>query len=107
VGLVTAFDPHAVSWTASRRLLPRVAGAFPGPLPESPLLFPVGNMFWVRREVVVAMAAVFGPDYPWPNEPIANDGTEYHLIERLWPSVAASLDLDAVFLERPGLTRSV
>lgn len=99
-GLVAPFDPHHVGWTASRGLLPKVAAGFARPLPDNPILFPVGNMFWVRQPVVAAMTDLFGPGYPWPNEPIANDGTEYHLIERLWPSVAASLDLDSVFVHK-------
>lgn len=100
VGLVAAFEPHHVGWNASRALLPRFADRLPGPLPLNPLVFPVGNMFWVRRQVVEAMNTLFGPDYPWPNEPIANDGTEFHLIERLWPAMAAQCGLEAVFLHK-------
>lgn len=100
-GLVAPFEPHHVSWTQSRDLLPQFARKLPGPLPDSPLVFPVGNMFWTRASVVRAMRDLFGPDYQWPNEPIANDGTEYHLIERLWPAMAAQCGLDAVFIHKP------
>ena len=100
VGLVAPFDPNHVPWNASRRLLPKFASRLPGPMPDNPLLFPVGNMFWVRRKVVLAMNAVFGPDYPWPNEPIANDGTEFHLIERLWPAMTTHCGLDSVFVHK-------
>lgn len=100
-GLVAPFEPHHVSWTQSRDLLPQFAHNLPGPLPDSPLVFPVGNMFWTRASVVRAMRDLFGPDYQWPNEPIANDGTEYHLIERLWPAMAAQCGLDAVFIHKP------
>jgi Lipopolysaccharide biosynthesis protein len=100
VGLVAPFDPHFVGWNESRRLLPKFADRLPGPMPENPLLFPVGNMFWVRRQVVEEMNALFGPNYPWPDEPIANDGSEYHLIERLWPTMATHLKLDQVFVHK-------
>jgi lipopolysaccharide biosynthesis protein len=100
VGLVAPFDPHFVGWNESRHLLPKFAGRLPGPMPDNPLLFPVGNMFWVRRQVVEAMNDLFGPDYPWPDEPIANDGSEYHLIERLWPAMATHLELDPVFVHK-------
>lgn len=100
IGLVAPFDPYFLGWNDSRKLLPKFAGRLPGPLPENPLLFPVGNMFWVRRSVVLAMKALFGQDYPWPNEPIANDGTEFHLIERLWPAMASQQELDSVFLHK-------
>ena len=100
VGLVAPFDPHYLGWDDSRRLLPKFADRLPGPFPDNPLLFPVGNMFWVRRSVVVAMNKLFGADYIWPGEPIANDGTEYHLIERLWPTMAAAVGLESVFVHK-------
>lgn len=100
VGLVAPLDPHYVGWSAARKMLPRFAKAMPGPLPAHPLLFPIGNMFWVRRPVIDAMRALFGPAYLWPNEPIPNDGTEFHLIERLWPAMAAQCGLDAVFVHK-------
>lgn len=100
VGLACAFDPHFVPWAESRRLLDWVAERLPGPLPDNPLLFPVGNMFWIRAEVAQAMLALIGPDHPWPNEPLPTDGTVFHLIERLWPTVAAQQGLDAVFLHK-------
>lgn len=100
VGLVAPFDPNHVPWNATRLLLPKFAARLPGPMPDNPLLFPVGNMFWTRRSVVLAMNAVFGQSYPWPNEPIANDGTEFHLIERLWPAMTTHLGLDSVFVHK-------
>ena len=100
VGLVAPFEPYHIPWNAARRLLPKFAARLPGPMPDNPLLFPVGNMFWTRRKVVLAMNAVFGPDYPWPNEPIANDGTEFHLIERLWPAMASQCGLESVFVHK-------
>jgi glycosyltransferase involved in cell wall biosynthesis len=99
-GLVAPFDPNHVPWNASRRLLDRLAPRLPGPMPANPLLFPVGNMFWVRRPVVLAMNAIFGQNYPWPNEPIANDGTEFHLIERLWPAMTTHLGMESVFVHK-------
>ena len=56
--------------------------------------------FWTRRSVVLAMNDVFGHAYPWPNEPIANDGTEFHLIERLWPAMTTHLGLESVFVHK-------
>lgn len=100
VGLVAPFDPYFIPWDASRALLPRVAPRLPGPLPDNPLLFPVGNMFFVRSTVVRAMNDLFGAAYPWPNEPIPNDGTEFHLIERLWPAMAAQCGLASVFVHK-------
>ncbi|GGH37742.1 Rhamnan synthesis protein F [Cribrihabitans marinus] len=104
-GLVTAFDPGVSNWAGSRRLLPQIAPRLPGPIPEHALLFPVGNMFWTRGRVVAEMNGIFGENYPWPNEPIATDGTVYHLIERLWPAASAMAGLNAVFLDKPDQKR--
>ena len=106
VGLVGAFDPYVMGWTGSHRLLPSVAPFFPEPLPAHPLVFPMGNMFWARGHVMRAMRALFGPDYPYPNEPIPNDGTVFHLMERLWPAIAAREGLESVFLDKPDERRS-
>ncbi|WP_172329782.1 rhamnan synthesis F family protein [Mangrovicoccus sp. HB161399] len=100
-GLVAPLEPHFVAWNATRRLAGKFEPRLPGPLPVNPLVFPVGNMFWVRRPVIDAMNDLFGADYPWPNEPIANDGTEFHLIERLWPAMAVKEGLDAIFVSKP------
>jgi lipopolysaccharide biosynthesis protein len=100
VGLVAALDPYRYGWTESRRLLPRLSPRFPSALPDHPLLFPCGNMFWTRAQVVERMNGIFGPAYPWPNEPLPNDGTEFHLIERLWPTATAMEGLDSLFLEK-------
>lgn len=99
VGLVAPFDPYQVSWAGSRRLLPRFSAQFDKPLPDHPI-FPVGNMFWTRGDVVARMNTIFGSNYPWPNEPLPNDGTEFHLIERLWPTAAALAGYHSVFLEK-------
>lgn len=99
-GLVAAFDPYAHGWSGSRALLPRFQSRLPGPAPANPLLFPAGNMFWTRRDVAKAMLAVFGSEYPWPNEPLPHDGTVFHLTERLWPAMAAATGRRAVFLDK-------
>lgn len=99
-GLVAPMDPYQIGWTDSRRLLPRFADRFPGPLPEHPILFPCGNMFWTRARVAARMNTLFGPVYPWPNEPLPNDGTEFHLIERLWPAVTVMEGLGSLFIEK-------
>lgn len=106
VGLVAPFDPYRVGWSGARRMLPEFAARLAGPLPDQPIVFPVGNMFFVKAPVVSAMNALFGEDYAWPNEPLPSDGTEFHLIERLWPTMAASRNLTSVFLDKPDQQRS-
>ncbi len=105
-GLVSAFDPYIVGWAGSQRLLPQFEHKLPGPLPEHPILFPVGNMFWTKSDVVRQMNSLFGTDYPWPNEPLPNDGTVYHMIERLWPAAAVMTGKRSVFIDKPDQRRS-
>lgn len=105
-GLVSALDPNVVGWSECRHLLDRINRKLDDPLPDHPVLFPVGNMFWTKVEVVRRMVDLIGEDYPWPNEPIANDGTIYHLIERLWPAACALTGLRSVFLDNPDIKRA-
>jgi lipopolysaccharide biosynthesis protein len=106
VGLVAPLDPYRFGWLENRNPLSRLAHRLPDTPPAHPLLFPIGNMFWTRARVVQRMNALFGPAYPWPNEPLPNDGTEFHLIERLWPTVAAMEGLDSLFLEKADQPRA-
>lgn len=100
VGLVAPLDPHYLSWGASKAMLPRIERRLGRVLPLHPIVFPMGNMFWARSQVVRAMYELFGEGYPWPNEPISSDGTEFHVIERLWPSIAANDGLQSVFIHK-------
>ncbi len=99
LGVIAPFCNVAKIWGPSARHLPLVEGAFTQPLPDEPMLFPAGNMFFCRGAVAKAMLDLFGYDYPWPEEPLALDGTEYHLIERLWPTVAAKCGYKSIFLD--------
>lgn len=107
IGIVGAFDPYNFGWAGVRRLLPQFEerAGLQGPLPVHPLVFPVGNVFWAKAAIVQQMNQLFHANYPWPNEPLANDGTVFHLIERLWPAAAANKDLGAVFLDKPDQPR--
>lgn len=101
VGLSAPFDPYINGWYGSRRLLPMVAPRIGIALPPHPILFTVGNMFWTRPQVVKKMISYFGETFPYPHEPISNDGTVFHLIERLWPTAAADCGLRSVFVCKP------
>ncbi|MCH2094025.1 MAG: glycosyl transferase [Rhodobacteraceae bacterium] len=105
VGLVTPFDPYICGWFGSKRILPIYQKLVETPFPDHPILFPVGNMFWTRRAVVNQMNSYFGADYPWPNEPIANDGTVFHMIERLWPTAAYDSGHKSIFVSKPDQPR--
>ncbi|QRZ14926.1 hypothetical protein JWJ88_18430 [Paracoccus methylovorus] len=97
LGLVAPVDRFGRRWRRSHRLRDRIASPLNQPLPDEPLMFPVGNMFFCRARLATAMLDLFGAHYPWPEEPIPIDGTEYHLIERLWPLVAQRSGLRSGF----------
>lgn len=99
VGLSAPFSPYMIDWGATRGLIEEWAPRLSGPVPARPLVFPVSNMMIVRGRVAAEMARLFGADYPWPNEPMPDDGTVVQLIERLWPLVARCAGYGAVFVE--------
>ncbi|MGR3609959.1 MAG: rhamnan synthesis F family protein [Sulfitobacter sp.] len=105
VGLVAPFDPFICGWFGSKRILPIYQQLVQTPLPTHPIMFPAGNMFFTRRRVVDQMNSYFGDDYPWPKEPIANDGTVFHMIERLWPTATYEAGLKSVFVSKPDQPR--
>lgn len=105
IGLAAPFDPYICGWYASKRIMPMYQRLVPTQFADHPILFSVGNMFWTRRAVVDRMNSYFGKESPWPNEPIANDGTVFHLIERLWPTAAYEAGLESVFVSKPDQPR--
>ena len=98
VGLVAPLDAYDLPWGRSRKFHDESRFSHLEFDPTGPGPFPIGNMFWVRAEVATAMAAIFGPNFPWPSEPLPNDGTLLHFIERIWPHVAHAKGLESVFL---------
>lgn len=66
--------------------------------------FPAGTMFWAKKEV---LKPFFDLNLDWvdyPSEPLKNDGTTLHAIERCFPMVAQSVGYDYAVTYTPGLT---
>ncbi len=105
IGLVFPDDPNVISWTQNRRLAEDLATRMKlGALPEQ-FNFPVGSMFWVRSSVLSRFIEL---DLAWgdyPPEPIPNDGTLVHAIERLFGVVPATIGMSCAVTNIPGLTR--
>lgn len=86
VGLVYPEDSHLVNWARNDRIVEQLRAdlALTEP-PGTYVDFPVGNMFAIRP---AAMAGYLGLDLGWedyPAEPIPDDGTLMHGLERLLP----------------------
>jgi glycosyltransferase involved in cell wall biosynthesis/SAM-dependent methyltransferase len=105
IGLVFPDDPHVMSWTQNGRIAEDLAARMKlGDLPEQ-FNFPIGSMFWVRSSVLSRFIEL---DLAWgdyPPEPIPIDGTIVHAIERLFGVVPATMGMNCVVTNVPGLTR--
>lgn len=102
LGLLMAEDPNIVGWghnrAAGEKLAARVGLAQPLP---SFLDFPLGTMFWARP---AALAPLIGIGLVWddyPAEPVPNDGTILHAIERILPGVVQHAGFEVEGLRVP------
>lgn len=105
VGLVFPFDPYSVGWGRSRPFRDQFNAKFKVGLPESLVTFPIGNMFIARADIVISMLDLFGKNYQWPGEPVPDDGSCYHFIERIWPSVCHNLKYRSLIIYDPQIHR--
>ena len=100
-----AEDPHLVGWDENRAIAETLAVRMGVGLPLDDFFdFPLGNMFWARPN---ALAPLLALDLSWddyPAEPVANDGTLMHALERLSPYAAQVAGLSVAGVRVPGTT---
>ncbi len=105
LGLLFAEDRHVVGWTQNRPAAEALAARMtPTPvLPEWPV-FPLGSMFWARPAALEPLFALGLAAGDFPPEPLAEDGTMLHAIERLLPAVCESVGRTwcTVYRDGPG-----
>ncbi|HEY0329461.1 MAG TPA: rhamnan synthesis F family protein [Rhodopseudomonas sp.] len=106
LGMVFAEEPHIVGWSKNRGLAEQLARKMNIALPLPQFHeFPVGTMFWARAE---ALAPMFSLDLGWedyPEEPIDDDGTVLHALERLLPLAAGHANLSFATTYIQGVSR--
>ena len=89
LGIVFAHDPHLLDWDSNQEIAEGLAARMGMKEPLPPFFdFPVGTMFWART---AALKPLFNLKLGWsdyPEEPLPNDGTILHALERLLPFVA-------------------
>ncbi|MEQ6250824.1 rhamnan synthesis F family protein [Sulfitobacter sp. HNIBRBA3233] len=65
-------------------------------LPDAPLVFPAGSIYWARRAVVQSLAGLDLGAADFEPEQALVDGTTAHAIERLMGSLAQALDREVL-----------
>lgn len=105
LGLVFAEDRHAVGWTENRAIAENIAGRLnPRPVLSDFSVFPLGNMFWARP---AALRSLWNASFTWsdyPVEPIQDDGTILHAVERMLPGICESVGMRWATVYKRGLS---
>jgi lipopolysaccharide biosynthesis protein len=105
LGLLFAEEPHLTDWSGNLPLAEALAAKAGIDLPLPPFFeYPVGTMFWARPR---ALAPLLDLEIGWedyPEEPIPNDGTILHVLERLLPFAATKEGFNWVTTHISGVT---
>ncbi|MFX0547440.1 rhamnan synthesis F family protein [Roseovarius sp. S1116L3] len=105
VGIVFPSDPSLISWSRNRDQSQRLARKLGlDGLPEI-IDFPVGTMFWMRAEALRPFVELGLRYADYPAEPIADDGTMLHALERLFGVAPVLQGYRAAVTYVTGLTR--
>jgi glycosyltransferase involved in cell wall biosynthesis len=105
VGLLMPEDPHLVGWDENRAVAEGLAWrmGLADPLDDF-FDFPLGTMFWARPAALLPLLGL-GLDWnDYPSEPLPNDGTILHALERLMPFVVRHAGFDIAGVRVPGTT---
>jgi glycosyltransferase involved in cell wall biosynthesis len=86
LGLVFPLDPHLIGWSENRNIAMSLANRIgvDRVLPEH-FEFPIGTMFWARSDALRPLLRLKLSWNDYPEEPIDDDGTMLHALERLLP----------------------
>ncbi len=106
LGLVFPEDPYIVGWSANHPTARQLAEELGiEDIGYKFFNFPVGNMFWARPE---ALSSLFLRNFQWddyPEEPLANDGSLLHALERMIPLIVQKHGFRHALTYIPGMTR--
>lgn len=104
VGLIHPEDSHLVNWARNGRIVAELREDLAMDEPMGTYVdFPVGNMFAIRP---AALAPYLALDLTWedyPPEPIPDDGTLLHGLERLLPMAVRKAGFTVAAVRVPGI----
>ena len=106
LGLIFAEDPHLCGWDENLAIAEDIAerAGLPTSLPKF-FNFPIGTMFWARTAVLAPLLALELDFDDYPAEPLANDGTMLHALERLLPFAAKKAGFSYATVHVPRISR--
>jgi lipopolysaccharide biosynthesis protein len=95
LGLIFPEDRHAVGWNKNYEIARDLgARAIPKVTAPSYPYFPLGTMFWARRDALSPLWSLKLKIENFPLEPAPNDGTVLHAVERLLPAACEAAGFD-------------
>ncbi len=105
LGIVFPTDPHVIGWSKNRKWAMKIASRLRLETLPNAFDFPIGNMFWMRSN---ALSPFVNLNFNWddyPCEPVANDGTMLHALERLFAVHTSEMGFDSAVTYVRGVTR--
>ncbi|MCS0497831.1 glycosyltransferase [Ancylobacter sp. MQZ15Z-1] len=105
VGLVYPDDPHVFGWTRNLRAASRIAARMGHESLPRMINFPIGTMFWMRSAALKPFVDLNLDWSDYPREPLADDGTDLHALERLFGVIPALNGWDTLVTNIRGVTR--
>lgn len=103
--LVFPDDPNIISWDKNRQIAEKLASKLGIKELPNNFNFPVGTMFWAKSDVLRKLLSLNLVWSDYPNEPIPNDGTILHAIERIIPFLTSNPESGYAVTNIPGITR--
>jgi glycosyltransferase involved in cell wall biosynthesis len=105
IGIIFPDDPNLVNWSSNFNLAQEIAANAGIKINNKSFNFPIGSMFWART---TAISNFLNLNFAWsdyPQEPIPNDGTILHALERLIPFFAIDAGFSLATTNIHGVTR--
>ena len=114
LGMVFADDPHCIGWTENQESARLLMKKLELNTKEQNLImpremktvdFPIGSMFWIRSRCLSRVWTSKSLKDVIPKEPLANDGTVMHALERLLPGLCRLEGFTTAVTHIPGSRR--